>query len=129
MSDKVFRDPLYNYIAFDRQRDEWLIELITSKKSLGFTPLTVNRAIQFRACSTRGSLIPLSSCLSFRLPAETHPPRGCLSSGEGWRSGYAEGADVGALCSRGSLSADSLVRYTFGSGKSGFVSLGPISTV
>ncbi len=28
MSDKVFRDPLYNYIAFDRKRDGWLIELI-----------------------------------------------------------------------------------------------------
>ncbi|QDT70814.1 HD domain protein [Planctomycetes bacterium MalM25] len=28
MSDKVFRDPLYNYIAFDRGRDGWLIDLI-----------------------------------------------------------------------------------------------------
>lgn len=28
MSDKVFRDPLYNYIAFDRQRDGWLVELV-----------------------------------------------------------------------------------------------------
>jgi HD superfamily phosphohydrolase len=28
VSDKVFRDPLYNYIAFDRQRDGWLIDLI-----------------------------------------------------------------------------------------------------
>ena len=28
MSDKVFRDPLYNYISFDRDRDGWLIELI-----------------------------------------------------------------------------------------------------
>lgn len=28
MSDKVFRDPLYNYIAFDRRRDGWLIDLI-----------------------------------------------------------------------------------------------------
>lgn len=28
MSDKVFRDPLYNYIAFDRKRDGWLIGLI-----------------------------------------------------------------------------------------------------
>jgi HD superfamily phosphohydrolase len=27
VSDKVFRDPLYNYIAFDRKRDGWLIEL------------------------------------------------------------------------------------------------------
>lgn len=28
MSDKVFRDPLYNYIAFDRTRDRWLLELL-----------------------------------------------------------------------------------------------------
>lgn len=28
MSDKVFRDPLYNYIAFDRKRDGWLIDLL-----------------------------------------------------------------------------------------------------
>lgn len=28
MSDKVFRDPLYNYIAFDRTRDGWLIDLL-----------------------------------------------------------------------------------------------------
>jgi len=28
VSDKVFRDPLYNYIAFDRRRDGWLIELL-----------------------------------------------------------------------------------------------------
>lgn len=28
MSDKVFRDPLYNYISFDRRRDGWLIDLI-----------------------------------------------------------------------------------------------------
>lgn len=28
MSDKVFRDPLYNYISFDRRRDGWLIDLL-----------------------------------------------------------------------------------------------------
>lgn len=28
MSDKVFRDPLYNYIALDRHRDGWLIDLL-----------------------------------------------------------------------------------------------------
>ena len=32
MSDKVFRDPLYNYIAFDRERDGWLIELINCRE-------------------------------------------------------------------------------------------------
>ncbi len=28
MADKVFRDPLYNYIAFDRDHDSWLLELL-----------------------------------------------------------------------------------------------------
>lgn len=28
MSDKVFRDPLYNYIAFDRHRDGWLVDIV-----------------------------------------------------------------------------------------------------
>lgn len=28
VSDKVFRDPLYNYIAFDRHRDGWMIDLV-----------------------------------------------------------------------------------------------------
>lgn len=32
MSDKVYRDPLYNYIAFDRQRDGWLIDLINCRE-------------------------------------------------------------------------------------------------
>jgi HD superfamily phosphohydrolase len=32
MSDKVFRDPLYNYISFDRQRDGWLIDLINCRE-------------------------------------------------------------------------------------------------
>jgi HD superfamily phosphohydrolase len=32
VSDKVFRDPLYNYIAFDRQRDAWLIDLVNCRE-------------------------------------------------------------------------------------------------
>lgn len=32
MSDKVFRDPLYNYIAFDRKRDAWLIDLVNCRE-------------------------------------------------------------------------------------------------
>jgi HD superfamily phosphohydrolase len=28
LTDKVFRDPLYNYISFDRNRDGWLLDLI-----------------------------------------------------------------------------------------------------
>lgn len=32
MSDKVFRDPLYNYIAFDRKRDGWLIDLANCRE-------------------------------------------------------------------------------------------------
>ena len=32
MSDKVFRDPLYNYIAFDQKRDGWLVDLINCRE-------------------------------------------------------------------------------------------------
>ncbi|WP_397569161.1 HD domain-containing protein [Schlesneria sp. T3-172] len=32
MSDKVFRDPLYNYIAFDRNRDGWLVDLANCRE-------------------------------------------------------------------------------------------------
>lgn len=32
MSDKVFRDPLYNYIAFDRSRDGWLVDLVNCRE-------------------------------------------------------------------------------------------------
>ena len=32
MSDKVFRDPLYNYIAFDRKRDGWLLDLLDCRE-------------------------------------------------------------------------------------------------
>jgi len=28
MADKIFRDPLYNYINIDRERDRWLIRLL-----------------------------------------------------------------------------------------------------
>lgn len=28
MTDKIFRDPLYNYIALDRKRDGWLLDLL-----------------------------------------------------------------------------------------------------
>src|SRR5437764_12258492 len=28
MSSKVFRDPLYNYISINRDRDRWLLELL-----------------------------------------------------------------------------------------------------
>jgi len=32
VSDKVFRDPLYNYISFDRKRDGWLIDLLDCRE-------------------------------------------------------------------------------------------------
>ncbi|MGC4030551.1 MAG: HD domain-containing protein [Tepidisphaeraceae bacterium] len=32
MSDKVFRDPLYNYISFNKDRDGWLIDLLDCKE-------------------------------------------------------------------------------------------------
>lgn len=30
MSSKIIRDPLYNYISIDRNRDRWLLELLDS---------------------------------------------------------------------------------------------------
>lgn len=30
MSEKIFRDPLYNYISIDREKDGWLLELLDS---------------------------------------------------------------------------------------------------
>ena len=27
MADKIFRDPLYNYISVDKKDDEWLLSL------------------------------------------------------------------------------------------------------
>ena len=30
MSAKIFRDPLYNYISIDRDRDKWLLELLNA---------------------------------------------------------------------------------------------------
>jgi HD superfamily phosphohydrolase len=31
-SEKIFRDPLYNYIAVDRGRDQWLLDLIDTRE-------------------------------------------------------------------------------------------------
>ncbi|MCA9277560.1 MAG: HD domain-containing protein [Phycisphaeraceae bacterium] len=32
MSDKVFRDPLYNYISVDRDQDSWLLKLLDTRE-------------------------------------------------------------------------------------------------
>jgi len=32
MSDKIFRDPLYNYISINRDRDKWLLDLLDSRE-------------------------------------------------------------------------------------------------
>jgi HD superfamily phosphohydrolase len=32
MGDKVFRDPLYDYISIDRDKDEWLLDLLDSSE-------------------------------------------------------------------------------------------------
>jgi HD superfamily phosphohydrolase len=32
MADKVFRDPLYNYIAIDRDRDGWILDLLRCRE-------------------------------------------------------------------------------------------------
>jgi len=30
MSDKIFRDPLYNYVSINRDRDKWLLDLLAA---------------------------------------------------------------------------------------------------
>ena len=57
MSDKVFRDPLYNYIAFDRERDGWLIDLANCREVRGYVAFTnlASATSHTPAPTTRGS--------------------------------------------------------------------------
>jgi hypothetical protein len=32
VSEKIFRDPLYNYISIDREKDGWLLELLDCRE-------------------------------------------------------------------------------------------------
>lgn len=64
MSPKVIRDPLYNYISIDRNRDEWLVELLDCPEvqrlrrihQLGVSDITYPGASHTRMAHTLGVL-------------------------------------------------------------------------
>src|SRR3954465_15322902 len=64
MSDKVFRDPLYNYISIDKDRDGWLLKLLDSPEvqrlrrihQLGVSALTYPGADHTRLSPSLGVL-------------------------------------------------------------------------
>ncbi len=64
MASKIFRDPLYNYIAIDLSRDRWLVELLNSPEiqrlrrihQLGVSEFTYPGASHTRLAHTLGVL-------------------------------------------------------------------------
>jgi len=80
-TDKIFRDPLYNYIAIDKVRDAWVLELIDTPEvqrlrrihQLGVSHFTYPGADHTRLCHTLGVLnLMQHSCR--RVEAMDHGP-------------------------------------------------------
>jgi len=64
LADKIFRDPLYNYISIDRNEDEWLLRLLDTPEvqrlrrvhQLGVSHFTFPGAEHSRLCHSLGVL-------------------------------------------------------------------------
>lgn len=86
MADKVFRDPLYNYIGIDRARDAWLLKLLDSPEmqrlrrihQLGVSNFTYPGAEHNRLAHTLGVVHLMQSVLD-HLERE-HPDQGIQSA-------------------------------------------------
>lgn len=71
MADKVFRDPLYNYISIDRKRDAWLLNLLATPEmqrlrrihQLGVSNYTYPGAEHNRLAHTLGVVFLMRSVL------------------------------------------------------------------
>lgn len=86
MADKVFRDPLYNYIGIDRERDGWLLKLLDTPElqrlrrvhQLGVSNFTYPGAEHNRLAHTLGVVHLMRAALA-HLERE-HPDQGIQSA-------------------------------------------------
>ena len=73
MSEKLFRDPLYDYIALDKKKDSWLLKLINCPEfqrlryvnQLGLSHFTYPGATHSRFSHSLGVLHIMQECLEY----------------------------------------------------------------
>ncbi|MCH7559098.1 MAG: HD domain-containing protein [Planctomycetes bacterium] len=76
MAQKLFRDPLYDYIALDKKKDSWLLDLINCPEvqrlryinQLGLSHFTYPGATHSRFSHSLGVLHLMQLCLSYLKP-------------------------------------------------------------